>query len=148
MTVEERAHVYKGLFKACKALEPVAQAYAKGYADATPIERLEIIRELDTVLAERYNVFIPVITCWVRDDSYVASTKEIFLGEPTLEGFLHQFRHHLQNEAREQSRRHLLVEEDKSLDYKLPFKYTEYTMYGEDDARAWTRFLLETALGG
>ena len=37
------------------------------------------IRELDTELAEVYMVRIPVITCGVRDNSYVLQTKEIYL---------------------------------------------------------------------
>lgn len=95
MDLIERVESYKVMFKECKALEPVSMALAKGYKSATPLQRLEIIRELDTELAEVYSVEIPVITAWVRDDNYVHSTKEIFLGEPSLEGFLHQFRHHL-----------------------------------------------------
>ena len=43
----------KVLFKECKALEPVSMALAKGYKSATPIQRLEIIRELLTVLLEK-----------------------------------------------------------------------------------------------
>lgn len=108
MDLIERVESYKVLFKECKALEPVSTALAKGYKSATPLQRLEIIRELDTELAEVYSVEIPVITAWVRDDNYVHSTKEIFLGEPSLEGFLHQFRHHLQNKAREPQYKYLL----------------------------------------
>lgn len=63
----ERVESYKVLFKECKALEPVSMALAKGYKSATPLQRLEIIRELDTELAEVYSVEIPVITAWVRD---------------------------------------------------------------------------------
>ena len=85
MDLIERVESYKVMFKECKALEPVSMALAKGYKSATPIQRLEIIRELDTELAEVYSVEIPVITAWVRDDNYVHSTKEIFLGEPSLE---------------------------------------------------------------
>lgn len=110
MDLIERVESYKVLFKECKALEPVSTALAKGYKSATPLQRLEIIRELDTELADVYSVEIPVITAWVRDDNYVHSTKEIFLGEPSLEGFLHQFRHHLQNKAREPQYKYLLVE--------------------------------------
>lgn len=32
-----------------------------------------------------------------HDDNYVQATGEIYLTEPDLESFLHQFRHHLQN---------------------------------------------------
>ena len=111
MTIEERVELYKSLYKECKALEPVANTLAKGYKQADPRKRLELIRELDTELAEVYMVRIPVITCGVRDDNYVHSTKEIYLADPDLEAFLHQFRHHLQNEARELSRKYLLMEE-------------------------------------
>lgn len=143
MTIDERVGLYKRIFKDCKALEPVSNILTKGYNQATPLQRLELLRELDTDLAELYRVFIPVITCWVRDNNYVASTKEIYLGEPDLEGFLHQFRHHLQNEARVQERKLLLVEENKELDSKIPFKDAISTLYGEDDAVAWSQFLLE-----
>ena len=104
-----------------------------------------VIRELDTELAEVYSVEIPVITAWVRDDNYVHSTKEIFLGEPSLEGFLHQFRHHLQNKAREPQYKYLLVENDPKADYRIPYKDCMYRMYGEDDARAWARMVIELA---
>lgn len=90
-------------------------------------------------------VKIPVITAWVRDDNYVHSTKEIFLGEPSLEGFLHQFRHHLQNKAREPQYKYLLVENDPKADYRIPYKDCVYRMYGEDDARAWARMVIELA---
>lgn len=109
------------------------------------LQRLEIIRELDTELADVYSVEIPVITAWVRDDNYVHSTKEIFLGEPSLEGFLHQFRHHLQNKAREPQYKYLLVENDPKADYRIPYKDCVYRMYGEDDARAWARMVIELA---
>ena len=145
MDLIERVESYKVLFKECKALEPVSTALAKGYKSATPLQRLEIIRELDTELAEVYSVEIPVITAWVRDDNYVHSTKEIFLGEPSLEGFLHQFRHHLQNKAREPQYKYLLVENDPKADYRIPYKDCVYRMYGEDDARAWARMVIELA---
>ena len=143
MDLIERVESYKVLFKGCKALEPVSMALANGYKSATPLQRLEIIRELDTELAEVYSVEIPVITAWVRDDNYVHSTKEIFLGEPSLEGFLHQFRHHLQNKAREPQYKFLLVENDPKADYRIPYKDCVYRMYGEDDARAWARMVIE-----
>ena len=145
MDLIERVESYKVLFKECKALEPVSMALAKGYKSATPLQRLEIIRELDTELAEVYSVEIPVITAWVRDDNYVHSTKEIYLADPELEAFLHQFRHHLQNEAREQERKLLLVEDKADLDYRIPYKDCVYRMYGEDDARAWARMVIELA---
>ena len=50
MTIEERVELYKSLYKECKALEPVANTLAKGYKQADPRKRLELIRELDTEL--------------------------------------------------------------------------------------------------
>ena len=144
MTVEERVELYKTIFKDCKALEPVSMVYAKGYKGATPLQRLELIRELDTELAEIYSVWIPVITCFTRDDNYVQATREIFLGEPDLEGFLHQFRHHLQNEAREQERKLLLVEDKADLDYRIPYKEATHLLHGEDDALSWSKMIMES----
>lgn len=143
MTIEERVELYKSLYKECKALEPVANTLAKGYKQADPRKRLELIRELDTELAEVYMVRIPVITCGVRDDNYVHSTKEIYLADPDLEAFLHQFRHHLQNEARELSRKYLLMEDAPKADYRIPYREANSMLYGEDDAVAWSRFLIE-----
>ena len=45
MDLIERVESYKVLFKECKALEPVSMALAKGYKSATPLQRLEIIRD-------------------------------------------------------------------------------------------------------
>jgi len=78
-----------------------------------------------------------------RDDNYVHSTKEIYLADPELEAFLHQFRHHLQNEARELSRKYLLMEDDPKADYRIPYREANSMLYGEDDAVAWSRFLIE-----
>ena len=125
MTIEERVELYKSLYKECKALEPVANTLAKGYKQADPRKRLELIRELDTELTEVYMVRIPVITCGV------------------MEAFLHQFRHHLQNEARELSRKYLLMEDDPKADYRIPYREANSMLYGEDDAVAWSRFLIE-----
>lgn len=105
MTIEERVELYKSLYKECKALEPVANTLAKGYKQADPRKRLELIRE--------------------------------------LEAFLHQFRHHLQNEARELSRKYLLMEDDPKADYRIPYREANSMLYGEDDAVAWSRFLIE-----
>ena len=63
MTIDERVDLYKRIFKDCKAIEPVNNILAKGYEQALPLQRLELLRELDTDLAELYKVFIPVITC-------------------------------------------------------------------------------------
>lgn len=145
MTIEERVELYKELFKDCKAFSPMRKVIiAKGYRNATPNQQLELLRELDTELARAYDVRIPVITFFVRDNNYVKETKEIFLTEPDLEGFLHQFRHHLQNEAREVDRRLLLVEDNKNIDYKIPYKDARILLEGEDDARAWSRFIIES----
>lgn len=143
MDLIERVESYKVMFKECKALEPVSMALAKGYKSGTPLQRLKILRELDTELADVYSVEIPVITVWVRDNNYVTSTREIFLMEPDLESFLHQFRHHLQNEARKPQYKYLLVENNAEADYRIPYKDCVYQMQGEDDARAWARMLME-----
>lgn len=89
-------------------------------------------------------VSIPVITCWVRDDNYVQATGEIYLTEPELEGFLHQFRHHLQNVERKYERRGLTTEGKLDI-ADIPYKDTVYSMRGEDDARAWSKFLIDLA---
>ena len=145
MDLIERVESYKVLFKECKALEPVSMALAKGYKSATPLQRLEIIRELDTELAEVYSVEIPVITAWVRDDNYVQATGEIYLTEPDLESFLHQFRHHLQNIERKYERRGLTAEGAGREYWRVPYQDCIYRMYGEDDSRAWARFVIEVA---
>lgn len=145
MDLVERVESYKEIFKECKALEPVSMALAKGYKSGTPLQRLEILRELDTELADVYSVEIPVMTVWVRDSNYVTSTREIFLMEPDLESFLHQFRHHLQNEARKPQYKYLLVENNTEADYRIPYKDCVYQMQGEDDARAWAGMVIELA---
>ena len=145
MTIEERVELYKSLFPDCKAIAPVVKALAKGYREGSPLDKLEILRDLDTALTDAYKVWIPVITCWVRDNSYVREIKEIFLGEPDLEAFLHQYRHHLQNEAREQGKKLLLVEDKTEVDSRIPYKEAVSTFYGEDDAVAWARMVMESA---
>ena len=142
MTIEDRIELYKKLFKDSLALEPVK-------AFTMPVERLEAledIRELNTILADLYKVSIPVITCWVRDDNYVSATGEIYLTEPDLESFLHQFRHHLQNIERKYERRGLTAEGLSEEYYKVPYEHCLYKLYGEDDARAWARFLVESKI--
>ena len=74
-----------------------------------------------------------------------AEAESFCRGEPSLEGFLHQFRHHLQNKAREPQYKYLLVENDPKADYRIPYKDCMYRMYGEDDARAWARMVIELA---
>lgn len=139
MTIDERVALYKKEFKECKALAPV-----KGFIQPVDrIEALEAIRELNTTLADLYMVSLPVITVWVRDSSYVSATGEIYLTEPELEPFLHQFRHHLQNVERKYERRGLTTEGKLEIS-KLPYENTIYKLYGEDDARAWAKFLVST----
>lgn len=137
MTIQERINLYKRIFKDCKALP-----FVKGFI--MPVDRLqalEAIRALNTDLSDAYMVSIPVITVWVRDDSYVPETGEIYLTEPDLEAFLHQFRHHLQNVERKYERRGLTTEGNLEQS-QLPYKDTIYMLRGEDDALAWSKFLI------
>ena len=143
MDIIERVELYKKLFKECKALEPVKTLIQAGVS-TNKLEVLEQIRDLNTALADAYMVSIPVITVWVRDNSYVPETGEIYLTEPELEPFLHQFRHHLQNVERKYERRGLTVEGDPVL-AKIPYDECIYNMRGEDDAIAWSIFLVEEA---
>ena len=139
LTIEERVELYKKIFKDSRAIEPVK-------AFIMPLDRLsalEAIRELNTILADLYKVSLPVITCWVRDDNYVSATGEIYLTEPHLGAFLHQFRHHLQNIERRYERRGLTAEGLSGEFHKVPYEKCIYKLYGEDDARAWATFLLE-----
>ena len=140
MRIQERVNLYKKIFKECKAL-PLVQSFVM---PVEKLEALEAIRALNTELADAYMVSIPVITVWVRDNSYVLQTKEIYLADPELEAFLHQFRHHLQNEARELSRKYLLMEDDPKADYRIPYREANSMLYGEDDARAWARMIMES----
>lgn len=136
-SIEERVERYKQLFADCKAIEPV-----KAFIQHTDrIEALEAIRALNTELSNLYMVSIPTLTVWVRDDSYVQATGEIYLTEPELESFLHQYRHHLQNVERKYERRGLTTEGKLEL-AKIPYENTVYKMYGEDDAIAWAKFLV------
>lgn len=139
MEIKDRIKLYKSLFGAdCKALEVV-----KGFIlPPDKLEALEAIRGLNTELSDLYMVSIPTLTVWVRDNSYVQATGEIYLTEPELEGFLHQFRHHLQNVERKYERRGLTTEGKLEL-AKIPYEDTIYKMYGEDDAIAWSKWLVE-----
>lgn len=139
MTIEERVELYKSIFKDSVAIETVK-------AFVMPVKRLEAleaIRDLNTTLADLYKVSLPVITCWVRDDNYVPATGEIYLTEPELEPFLHQFRHHLQNIERKYERRGLTAEGLSEEYYRVPYENCIYGLYGEDDARAWAKFLVD-----
>lgn len=142
MLIYERVKLYKSIFKDCKALPFVKQLFAD-YNRASELEALEGIRWLNTRLSEAYMVTLPVVTFYVRDNNYVRATQEIYLSSPDIEGFLHQYRHHLQNEARKYRRRELLVEDKSELDYNIPYTDTVYYMEGEDDALAWSKFILD-----
>lgn len=139
MEIKDRIKLYKSLFGAdCKALEAVKRFIL-------PVDRLkalEAIRGLNTELSNLYMVSLPTITVWVRDTNYVAATGEMYLTEPELEPFLHCFRHHLQNVERKYERRGLTTEGKLEL-AGIPYKDTVYKMWGEDDAVAWSRFLIE-----
>ena len=140
LTIEERVELYKKIFKDSPALPIV-----KGYTPHTDkLEALEALRVVNTALADVYMVSIPVITVWVRDDSYVPETGEIYLTEPDLECFLHQFRHHLQNIERKYERRGLTAEGLSREYHKIPYEKCIYRLRGEDDARAWSKFLIDT----
>lgn len=141
MKIRARVEMYKGIFKDCKAIHPVKEFILAGIPTDRS-EYLEALRDLDTKLSDLYEVSIPVITCWVRDYSYVPETGEIFLTEPNLEEFLHQYRHHLQNVERKYERRGLTTEGDKSLS-KIPYEDCIYLLRGEDDARAWSKAIME-----
>ena len=80
---------------------------------------------------------------YLRKQVYEAG--EIYLTEPELEPFLHQFRHHLQNVERKYDRRGLTAEGLNGLYYKVPYTKCVYKLYGEDDARAWARMVIELA---
>lgn len=139
MTIAERVKLYKKLFKECKALDAVKSFILP----VDRLEALEAIRALNTTLADLYMVSIPVITVWVRDNSYVPETGEIYLTEPELEAFLHQFRHHLQNVERKYERRGLTTEGNLE-QAKIPYEECVYKLRGEDDAIAWSRFLVQS----
>lgn len=143
MRIGDRVELYKSLFKDCKALEPVKELLQAGLY-STKLEALEQIRGLNTALSDAYMVSIPVITVWVRDNNYVPETEEIYLTEPELEAFLHQFRHHLQNVERRYERRGLTTEGNLKIK-DTPYRDCIYNMRGEDDAIAWARFLIEEA---
>lgn len=148
MTIRDRVELYKKVFKDSGAVE-IVREFMEGslWITGDRFEKLEAIRSLNTKLSDFYQVCIPVITVWVRDSNYVAATGEIYLTEPELEDFLHQFRHHLQNIERRHERRGLTAEGiiDKNV-WKIPYWDTIHRMYGEDDALAWSKFVIEVAV--
>ncbi len=142
MTIEDRVELYKKILNTTDIVKCIKTIICDGYYDADKIEKLELIRKLNTALTSLYSVTIPVITVWVRDDNYIDATQEIYLLEPTIEGFLHQFRHHLQNIEQRQDIKGLTVD-GKLKNAKIPYTNTIYTKYGEDDAIAWSKMLME-----
>ena len=147
MIISDRIDLYQRLYNGSGALTAVKKVIDDGFYTKDGLEALEALRGLNTELSDLYQVSIPVITVWVRDNNYVAATGEIYLTEPDLEGFLHQFRHHLQNVERKYERRGLTAEGimDKNV-WRLPYRDTIHRMYGEDDARAWSKFVIEVAM--
>lgn len=141
MKIRERIDMYKEIFSDCKAIEPVKEVIQAGIPTDRS-EYLEVLRELDTKLSDLYEVSIPVITVWVRDYNYVQETGEIYLTEPNIEEFLHLFRHHLQNVERKYEMRGLTVEGIMEL-ADIPYTDCKHKMYGEDDARAWSKAIME-----
>lgn len=147
MRINERVELYKKIYKQSKAIDPVVNLMNKtDWVTGDPFEKLEALRELNTELSDLYQVSIPVITVWVRDDNYVQATGEIYLTEPELESFLHQFRHHLQNIERKYERRGLTAEGAGREYWRVPYQDCIYRMYGEDDSRAWARFVIDAAV--
>lgn len=141
MEIRDRADLYKSYFSDCKAVEPVKSLLHKG-VPVDKLDALEAIRALNTELSDLYMVEIPVITCWVRDSNYVPETREIYLTEPDLKDFLHNFRHHLQNIERRYERRGLTTEGNQER-AQMPYKDCLYKLRGEDDAIAWSKMLLD-----
>lgn len=147
MDIKSRIELYKSLYKGSEALVAVKRLIDNGFYTLTGLEALEAIRGLNTELADLYQISIPVITAWVRDSNYVQATGEIYLTEPELEAFLHQFRHHLQNVERKYERRGLTAEGADSKYWNVPYEDCIYRMPGEDDAVAWAKFVIEAAMG-
>lgn len=145
MTIYERVELYKSLYQGSTAPTIVSKIIADGFYTLTGLEALEAIRRLNTDLSDYYQVSIPVITVWVRDDNYVQATGEIYLTEPDLESFLHQFRHHLQNIERKYERRGLTAEGADPKYWGVPYEECMCRMPGEDDAKAWAKFVIEVA---
>lgn len=148
MQIQERVKLYKSIFSEAKAVNAVREFLHKyNYNQMDPLDLLEAIRWLNTELGDLYQISLPVITCWVRDNNYVPETQEIYLTDPELAGFLHQWRHHLQNIERRYERRGLTVEGNMDY-YKIPYEDTVYRLKGEDDAIAWSKVILELSEEG
>lgn len=145
MSIQDRINFYVVEFHSSVAIEPVKEYLSHPAEDR--IEDLERVRKLGTELADMYQVEMPVITCFVRDNNYVPETREIYLAEPELEGFLHQFRHHLQNIERRYERRGLCTEGIKGTPYDMPYTDCVYALRGEDDAIAWSKAIIKLAQG-
>jgi hypothetical protein len=141
MLIVDRVDFYKSYFSDCKAVDPVKTLLHKG-VPVDKLDALEALRALNTELSDLYMVEIPVITCWVRDSNYVPETREIYLTEPDLKDFLHQFRHHLQNIERRYERRGLTTEGNQEIAL-IPYQECIFKLRGEDDAIAWSKMLLE-----
>lgn len=141
MLIEDRVELYKQYFSNCKAIEPVKRLGKYG-VPVDKIDALEAIRALNTELSDLYQVELPVITCWVRDSSYIPETREIYLTEPELKAFLHMFRHHLQNVERRYERRGLTTEGRQDIAL-IPYQDCIYSLRGEDDAIAWSTMIID-----
>lgn len=138
ISIPNRVELYRKILRGCKAFS-IVNSFIQ---PIDKIQALEAIRKLNTDLSDAYMVPLPVITCWVRDDNYVPATQEIYLTEPEIKSFLHQFRHHLQNIERRYERRGLTTEGNLEI-ADIPYTRCYYSLYGEDDARAWVKFLTE-----
>ena len=42
-----------------------------------------------------------------------------------------------------EERKLLLVEDDPKIDSRIPYKEAVSTLYGEDDAKAWSKMIIE-----
>ena len=146
MSIQDRINLYIVDYHESKAIASV-KYFIDNPVDSlsSRLDSLEAIRRLNTELSDLYKVEIPVITCWVRDNSYVPETREIYLVEPELEGFLHQFRHHLQNVERRYERRGLCTEGIPNTPVNMPYTDCVYGMRGEDDAIAWSKAIIKLA---
>ena len=84
MIIADRIALYEKLYKGSEAITEVKKVIDDGFYTKDGLEALEALRSLNTELSDLYQVSIPVITVWVRDNNYVAATGEIYLAEPDL----------------------------------------------------------------